>query len=85
MKNNLVLVAALSIVITICSGIVYYRDPQNELAEEAAAQQRKERMNLQMDIEANKQDLQKTRSILLNRYPTNHSRRKRAKRECSKT
>jgi outer membrane murein-binding lipoprotein Lpp len=73
MKNNLVLVAVLSAITTLGGGVIYHLDKQNKLAEEAAAQQMKERRMLQMDIEANKQDLQKTRNILLNRYPTNQN------------
>jgi hypothetical protein len=73
MKNNLVLIAILSTLATISGTIIYHLDQQNKLAEEAAAQQLKERRMLQMDIEAHKQDLQKTRNILLNRYPTNQN------------
>jgi hypothetical protein len=68
MKNNLVLIAILSTIATIGSTIIYHLDQQNKLAEEAAAQQLKERRMLQLDIEANKQDLQKTRNILLRRW-----------------
>jgi hypothetical protein len=68
MKNNLVLIAILSTITTIGGSIIYHLDKQNKLAEEATAQQMKERRMLQMDIEANKQDLQKTRNILLRRW-----------------
>jgi hypothetical protein len=73
MQNNLVLIAILSTIATIGGGVIYHLDKQNKLAEEAAAQQMKERKMLQIDIEANKQDLQKTRNILLNRYSTNQN------------
>jgi hypothetical protein len=68
MKNNLVLVAALSTIATIGGTIIYHLDKQNKLAEESAVQQQKERMMLQMDIEATKQDTQKNRNILLRRW-----------------
>jgi hypothetical protein len=68
MKNNLVLIAILSTIATIGSTIIYHLNQQNKLAEEAAAQQLKERRMLQMDIEATRQDTQKTRNILLRRW-----------------
>lgn len=68
MKNNLVLIAILTTITGIGGTIIYHLDKQNKLAEEAAAEQRKEKMNLQMDIEATKQDTQKTRNILLRRW-----------------
>jgi hypothetical protein len=68
MKNNLVLIAILSTIATIGSTIIYHLDKQNKLAEEAAAQQLKERRMLQMDIEATRQDTQKTRNLLLRRW-----------------
>jgi type II secretory pathway pseudopilin PulG len=68
MKNNLVLIAILSAIVTIGSTIIYHFDKQNKLAEEAAAQQLKERRMLQMDIEATRQDTQKTRNLLLRRW-----------------
>jgi outer membrane murein-binding lipoprotein Lpp len=67
-KNNLVLIAILSAIVTIGGTIIYHFDKQNKLAEEAAAQQLKERRMLQMDIEATRQDTQKTRNLLLRRW-----------------
>jgi hypothetical protein len=68
MKNNLVLIAILSTVTTIGGTIVFHLDRQSKLAEEAAAQKRKEYMKQQVEIRTNREDTQKTRNILLNRY-----------------
>ncbi len=68
MKNNLVLIAILSTVTTIGGTIVFHLDRQSKLAEEAAAQKQKEYMKQQVEILTNKEDNQKTRDMLLNRY-----------------
>ena len=69
MKNNLVLAAILSTVTTSGGTIVYHLARQNKLAQEAAAQQRKEQIERQVEIQVNKDDAQKTRKMLLDRYP----------------
>jgi Tfp pilus assembly major pilin PilA len=70
MENKLVLIAVISTIPTIGGTIVDRLEKQNKLAQEAATAQRKEKIERQVDIEANKQDIQKNRSILFNRYPT---------------
>jgi exopolysaccharide biosynthesis predicted pyruvyltransferase EpsI len=68
MRNNLILVAILSTITTIGVTVMYHLDRQTKLAEEAAAQQRKEYMMRKVDIEANRQDAKRSLNMLTNRY-----------------